>query len=217
MKSIKTNPNCAKGPDKGNIVSKLYCILLTTLEFFLIIIFLEFLVSNLKEISPSVFSWKKIRYNSTVKIRFGRKKILNYAYVLKNGVCRYSIFFLIFKLGDGYPEHILVENNCSFCGVRVARSLTLCVCFVDRCLCAVCSSSSYGFWLLLGYLQTLLIDNWNNFQRIVLEDKHILERKVVFYIHRRWFICYDHCHDRMCFGFTYILPSLVPITTNDMS
>jgi hypothetical protein len=56
MKSIKTNPNCAKGPDKGNIVSKLYCILLTTLEFFLIIIFLEFLVSNLKEISPSVFS-----------------------------------------------------------------------------------------------------------------------------------------------------------------
>jgi hypothetical protein len=36
-----TNPNCAKGPDKGNIVSKLYCILLTTLEFFLIIIFLE--------------------------------------------------------------------------------------------------------------------------------------------------------------------------------
>jgi hypothetical protein len=32
MKSIKTNPNSAKGPDKGKIVSKLYCILLTTLE-----------------------------------------------------------------------------------------------------------------------------------------------------------------------------------------
>jgi hypothetical protein len=30
MKSIKTNPNSAKGPDKGKIVSKLYCILLTT-------------------------------------------------------------------------------------------------------------------------------------------------------------------------------------------
>lgn len=113
------------------------------------------------------------------------------------------------------PEHLRASPV--LIGVRVARSLTLCVCFVDRCLCAVCSSSSYGFWLLLGYLQTLLIDNWNNFQRIVLEDKHILERKVVFYIHRRWFICYDHCHDRMCFGFTYILPSLVPITTNDMS
>jgi hypothetical protein len=32
MKSIKTNPNCAKGPDKGKIVNKLYCILFTTLE-----------------------------------------------------------------------------------------------------------------------------------------------------------------------------------------
>jgi hypothetical protein len=26
MKSIKTNPNSAKGPDKGKIVNKLYCI-----------------------------------------------------------------------------------------------------------------------------------------------------------------------------------------------
>jgi hypothetical protein len=32
MKSIKTNPNSAKGPDRGKIVNKLYCILLTTLE-----------------------------------------------------------------------------------------------------------------------------------------------------------------------------------------
>jgi hypothetical protein len=50
-------------------------------------------------ISPSVFSWKKriykkLRCNSSVKIWFGRKKILNYAYVLKNGVGRYNIFFL---------------------------------------------------------------------------------------------------------------------------
>ena len=51
MKSIKTNPNSAKGPNKGNIVNKLYCILLT-MKFII-------LVSNLKEISPSVFSWKK--------------------------------------------------------------------------------------------------------------------------------------------------------------
>ena len=62
MKSIKTNSNSAKGPDKGKIVNKLNCILLTTLEF--IFIFFEkkpdmkfiILVSNLKEISPSVFS-----------------------------------------------------------------------------------------------------------------------------------------------------------------
>ena len=61
------------------------------------------LVSNLKEISPSVFSWKKttiykkklwVRCNYTIKIRFGQNKILNYAYVLKNGVGRYNIFFL---------------------------------------------------------------------------------------------------------------------------
>jgi hypothetical protein len=30
----------------------------------------------------------------SVKIWFGRKKILNYAYVLKNGVGRYNVFFL---------------------------------------------------------------------------------------------------------------------------
>jgi hypothetical protein len=32
MKSIKTNPNFAKGSDKEKIVNKLYYILLTTLE-----------------------------------------------------------------------------------------------------------------------------------------------------------------------------------------
>jgi hypothetical protein len=32
MKSIKTNPSSAKGPDQGKIASKWYCILLTTLE-----------------------------------------------------------------------------------------------------------------------------------------------------------------------------------------
>jgi hypothetical protein len=63
MKSIKTNPNSAKGPDKGKIVNKLYCMLLTTLEFLDYIFFekkpdMKFiiLVSNFKEISPSVFS-----------------------------------------------------------------------------------------------------------------------------------------------------------------
>ena len=68
MKSIKTNPNSAKGPDKGKFVNKLYCILLTTL-FVLIFFFRKktdmkfiILVSNLKEISPSVFSWKKKEY-----------------------------------------------------------------------------------------------------------------------------------------------------------
>ena len=52
-----------------------------------------------------------------------------------------------------------------FSGVRVTRSLVLCVCFVDHCLsfctfsfgyCVVCSSSIYGFWLPLWYLQIRL-------------------------------------------------------------
>jgi hypothetical protein len=105
MKSIKTNPNSAKGPDKGKIVNKLYCILLTTLELFWLYFFrkkpdmkLIFLVSNLKEISPSVFSWKKENiknYDAILLSKYdsAEKKILNYAYVLKNGVGRYSIFF----------------------------------------------------------------------------------------------------------------------------
>ena len=52
-----------------------------------------------------------------------------------------------------------------FSGIRVTRSLVLCVCFADHCLsfctfsfghCVVFSSSIYGFWLSLWYLQTLL-------------------------------------------------------------
>ena len=51
-----------------------------------------------------------------------------------------------------------------FSGVRVTRFLVLYVCFVYRCLSfctfalghrVVCSSSIYGFWLPLWYLQTL--------------------------------------------------------------
>ena len=62
------------------------------------------------------------------------------------------------------PEHLSSPEV--FSGVRVTRSLVLYVCFVDRCLsfcafsfdhCVVCSSSIYGFWLPLWYLQTLQI------------------------------------------------------------
>ena len=62
-----------------------------------------------------------------------------------------------------FPEHL--SSPPVFSGVRVTRSLVLCVCFVDRCLsfctfsfghCVVYSTSMYGFWLTLWYLQTLL-------------------------------------------------------------
>ena len=59
------------------------------------------------------------------------------------------------------PEHM--SSSLVFSGDRVTRSLV--VCFVDRYLsfctfsfhyCVVCSSSTYGFWLSLWYLQGLL-------------------------------------------------------------
>ena len=70
------------------------------------------------------------------------------------------------RAGTPYPSgaHEFIPG---FSEVRVTRSLALYVCFVDRCLsvctfyfghCVVCSSSIYGFWLPLWYLQTLLID-----------------------------------------------------------
>ena len=61
------------------------------------------------------------------------------------------------------PNHLSSPPVIS--GVRVTRSLVLCVCFVNLCLsfchfyfghCVVCSSSIYGFWLPLWYLQTRL-------------------------------------------------------------
>ena len=62
------------------------------------------------------------------------------------------------------PEYL--SSPPVFGWVRVTRFLVLCVCFVDRCLsyctfsfghCFVWSSSLYGFWLPLWYLQTLII------------------------------------------------------------
>jgi hypothetical protein len=80
MKSIKTNPNSSKGPDKGKIVNKLYCILLTTLELTWLYIFFRkkpdmkfiILVSNLA-FSPenkNIKNYDAIRlskYDSTEK------------------------------------------------------------------------------------------------------------------------------------------------------
>jgi hypothetical protein len=65
------------------------------------------------------------------------------------------------------PEHR--SSPPVFSGVRVTWSLVLYVCFVDRCLsvctfsfghCVVWSSSIYGFWLPLWYLQTLHIEDY---------------------------------------------------------
>jgi hypothetical protein len=80
------------------------------------------------------------------------------------------------------PEHL--SSPAVFNGIRVTRSLVLYVCFVDRCLsfctfsfghCVVCSSSIYGFWLSLWYLQTLLKDMLDCAQKyLLLLDQTIL-------------------------------------------
>jgi hypothetical protein len=63
------------------------------------------------------------------------------------------------------PEHL--SSSPDFSRVRITRSLVVYVCFVYRCLffctfsfghCVVCSSSIFGFWLHLWYLQTRLIE-----------------------------------------------------------
>ena len=60
-------------------------------------------------------------------------------------------------------EHL--SSSLVFSGIRVTRSLALCVCFVDSCLsfctfsfgqCVGCSSAIYAFRLTLLYLHTLL-------------------------------------------------------------
>jgi len=66
------------------------------------------------------------------------------------------------------PGHLI--SSPVFSGVRITRSLVLCVYFVDRCFsfcafsfghCLDCSSSIYGFWLPLWYLQSLLSSSVN--------------------------------------------------------
>jgi hypothetical protein len=67
------------------------------------------------------------------------------------------------------PKHL--SSTPVFSGVCVTRSLALSVCVINHCLsfcpfsfghCVVCSSSTYGFWLPLWYLQTLLNMIWTS-------------------------------------------------------
>ena len=68
------------------------------------------------------------------------------------------------------PEHL--SSAPGFSGVRVTRSLVLCVCFVDRspfvfffchcvvCSCVVCSSSIYGLYP-FGIFKLFLTNCWS--------------------------------------------------------
>jgi hypothetical protein len=89
------------------------------------------------------------------------------------------------------PEHL--SSPPRFSGVPVTRSLVLYVCFLDRCLsfctfsfghCVVCSSSIYGFWLLLCYLQTLFA--WPNDFTKKRERSHIVYYRYLFCLFLRF-------------------------------
>ena len=83
--------------------------------------------------------------------------------VVRPVICEYGI--LLTRVKHVHCHIIAVRGQLGISGVRVTRSLVLCVCFVDRCL----SFCSFSFWLLcclsffdlrilitLWYLQTLL-------------------------------------------------------------
>ena len=115
MKSIKTNPNSAKGPDKGKIVNKLHCILLTT-RVILILFFQKktdmkfiIIVSNLTQrflLKKKEYIKKNYEYDAILsKYDSAEKRYINYAYVLKNGVGRFNIYFFYFYAN-------LAESSC---------------------------------------------------------------------------------------------------------
>jgi hypothetical protein len=75
------------------------------------------------------------------------------------------------------PNHM--SSSPVFSGVRVTRSLVLCVCFVDRCLsfrpfslghCVVSPLSIYGFWLPLLVSSNYSYTSQNVWQLIFLLD-----------------------------------------------
>ena len=79
-----------------------------------------------------------------------------------------------------------------FCGVRVIRSLVLCVMFCRSLLvlltfffghCVVCPSSIYGFWLPLWYLQILLMLKLNVPQMalLIIQEYYLSEFKMTRY------------------------------------
>jgi hypothetical protein len=70
-----------------------------------------------------------------------------------------DIFICELQSNINIKIQIAIQFYLVFSGVRVARSLVLCVCFVDRFCsfsfrhCVVCPLIYYGFWLSLWYLK----------------------------------------------------------------
>jgi hypothetical protein len=101
---------------------------------------------------------KEREQNKAQAIQWPNEKVQNKVQAIQWPKKKYKIMY---RQSNGKRKSSLS----AFSGVRVTRSLVLCVCFVDRCLffctfsfghyCVV-SSSIYGFSLLLWYFQILL-------------------------------------------------------------
>jgi hypothetical protein len=104
-----------------------------------------------------------------------------------------------------------------FSGVRVTRSIIVCVCFVDRCLsfcivsfgdCAVCSSVIYGFWWPLWYLQTLLVYHFvfSNTCRIHIAISRIIDLKFEIVIRYKPIYFMTSTDDHVLYQTIYCMP-----------
>ena len=99
-------------------------------------------------------------------------------------------------VGTAYPSEV-PDFTPGFYWGRVARSLVLCVCFVDRCLsfctfsfghCVVCSFTIYEFWLPFWYLQTLLTRLLMNIgTKVLLNTRFRSGLKVTYIV--LWYAC----------------------------
>ena len=85
--------------------------------------------------------------------------ILIYTFLIETVIFNWSINIPIGRNCLLFLEHL--SSAPVFSGICVTPSLVLCVMFCRLLFghCAVCSSSIYGFWLPLWYLQTLLVTN----------------------------------------------------------
>ena len=96
------------------------------------------------------------------------------------------------------PEHM--SSPALISGVRVTRSLVLCLCFLDRCLsfftfsfnhCVICSLI-YGFWLPLWYLQTLFdYPVWTLFLYYVPKILQSFSFPISFVFDRNWWTVFQ--------------------------
>ena len=123
-------------------------------------------IPSLDDLSKIMALENRFEYDPDNKTTIGGVVVYIYIWLITGFVAKLTLRVpLVEQELFTIPEHLSSPQILS--GVRVTQSFVLCVCFVDRCLsfcpcsfghCVVCSSSMYGFWLPLWYLQTLLIE-----------------------------------------------------------